>query len=166
MQLVNWTAERMMPSWRDQKDRRRNSSSEAAHLTEWNSALGQLIARAAPLVSLIFARDRLLGPFRTDDEQGLRVLTPFATEAVIRHVIDAQTVPPNTFELLDDCAVRVVQDPTFRPDSYRAGEVSGWDMPKLIRALLFVPLDEPASGSSRFANGDWVAGRHGDADRH
>ncbi|MGJ0452980.1 MAG: AAA family ATPase [Methylocystis sp.] len=155
VQLVNWTVERMMPPWQDRKDRRFDSSSDGAHLTEWNSALGQLIARAAPLVTLAFARDRLLAPFLTDDDQGLWVLAPFATEAVIRHVIDAPTVPPNTFELLDDCAARVIQDPTFRPGNYRAGEVSGWDMPKLIRALMFVPLDKPASGSARFANGDW-----------
>ncbi|WP_319774679.1 AAA family ATPase [Breoghania sp.] len=155
VQLVNWTAERMMPTWQDPKDRRRGSSSEGAHLTEWNSALGQLIARAAPHVTLTFARDHLLAPFLTNDEQGLRVLAPFVTQFVIRHVIDAPTVAPNTFELLDDCAVRVIQDPTFRPGNYRAGEVSGWDLPKLIRALLFVPLDETASGSSRFANGDW-----------
>ncbi|WP_321341593.1 AAA family ATPase [uncultured Cohaesibacter sp.] len=155
LQSVNWTAERMMPSWRDLKDRRRSSSSEAAHLTEWNSALGQLIARAAPLVSLTFARDRLLAPFCTDDEQGLRILAPFATQVVTRHVMDAPTVPPNTFELLDDCVTRVIQDPVFRPGNYRAGEVSGWDMPELIKTLLFVPLDEPATGSARFANGEW-----------
>lgn len=154
-QLVTWTAERMMPTWQDQRDRWQRSSTRESQLTEWNSTLGQLIARAAPLVTLIFARDCLLAPFLKSDEQGLRVLAPFTQEAVIRHVIDAPTVPPNTFELLDDCAARVSLDPTFSPGSYRAGEVSGWDMPKLIKALLFVPLDEPAGGSARFANGDW-----------
>ncbi|UES43656.1 NACHT domain-containing protein [Roseibium aggregatum] len=155
VQLVNWTAERMMPLWQNPTDRHRGSSSEAAHLAEWNSTLGQLIARAAPLVTLSFARDRLLAPFLTDDEQGLRVLAPFVTQAVTRHVIDAPSIPPNTFELLDVCAVRVIQDSTFRIGTYRAGEVRGWDMPELIKALLFVPIDEPASGSARFANGDW-----------
>ena len=155
VQLVNWTTERMMPTWQDPKDRRRGSSSDGAELTEWNSALGQLIARAAPLVTLTFSRHQLLAPFLTNNEQGLRVLAPFATEAVTRHVLDAPTVPPNTFELLDDCVTRLIQDPIFKPGNYRAGEVSGWDMPKLIKALLFVPIDQPASGSARFANGDW-----------
>ncbi|MEO8683266.1 MAG: hypothetical protein ABI414_00335, partial [Devosia sp.] len=154
VQLVKWTAERMMPPWQDPMDRRRGSSFEVQHLTEWNGALGQLIARAAPFVTLTFARE-LLAPFLVDDEQGLRVLAPFATHMVTLHVIDAATVPPNTFELLDDCAARVVKDRVFEPGHYRAGEVNGWDMPKLIKALLFVPFDEPASGSSRFANGDW-----------
>ena len=154
-QLVNWTAERMMPTWQSPADRGRGSSSDSAELTEWNSALGQLIARAAPLVTLTFAQHQLLAPFLTSDEQGLRVFEPFATEAVTRHVFDAPIVPPNTFELLDDCANRAVQDPVFTPGSYRAGEVGGWDMPKLIKALLFVPIDEAASGSARFANGDW-----------
>ncbi|MCQ1573481.1 AAA family ATPase [Neorhizobium galegae] len=155
VQLVNWTAERMMPPWQDSRDRRRGSSSDGAELTEWNSALGQLIARAAPFVTLPFSRHQLLAPFLTNDEEGLRVLAPFATEAATRHVLDAPTVSPNTFELLDDCATRLIQDPVFTPGNYRAGEVGGWDMPKLIKALLFVPIDQPASGSARFANGDW-----------
>lgn len=154
-QLVNWTAERMMPAWQSSANRRRGSSSDSVELMEWNSTLGQLIARAAPLVTLTFAQHKLLAPFLTSDEQGLRVLAPFATEAVTRHVLDAPIVPPNTFELLDDCATRVVQDPVFTPGNYRAGEVGGWDIPKLIKALLFVPLDQAASGSARFANGDW-----------
>lgn len=154
-QLVNWTAERMMPTWLASQDRRRGPPSDRAELTEWNSALGQLIARAVPLVTLTFAQHQLLAPFLTSDEQGLRVLAPFSTEVVTRHVLDAPTVPPNTFQLLDDCATRLIQDPVFKPGNYRAGEVGGWDMPKLIKALLFVPIDEPASGSARFANGDW-----------
>lgn len=155
VQLVNWTAERMIPSWQSSADRRRDSSSDSAELTEWNSALGQLIARATPFLTLTFARHQLLAPFLTGDEQGLRVVEPFATEVVTRHVFDAPTVPPNTFQLLDDCATRLIQDPVFKLGGYRAGEVGGWDMPKLIKALLFVPIDQAASGSARFANGDW-----------
>ena len=43
----------------------------------------------------------------------------------------------------------------FDPNSYRAGEVHGDDLPKLIRALLFVAIEGEAPGAARFANGDW-----------
>ena len=42
----------------------------------------------------------------------------------------------------------------FNPNSYRAGEVHGCDIPTLITALLFVAV-ERAPGAARFANGDW-----------
>lgn len=155
LQITNWTAERLMPPWQDQGDRRRRSSPEVAHLAEWNSALGQLIARSVPFLTFAFVRDRLLKAFLSVDEQGMRVLAPFVTQAVTRHVMDSSTIPPNIFELLDLCADRVIQDPIFQPGSYRAGEIVGWDMPQLIKALLFVPIDEHAAGSARFANGDW-----------
>lgn len=74
---------------------------------------------------------------------------------VIRHVIDAPTVPPNTLDLLNDCVERVIRDRCFAPRSHRAGEVHGFDLPKLIKALLFVALDTEALGAARFANGNW-----------
>jgi hypothetical protein len=83
------------------------------------------------------------------------VLAPFTNMTVIRHVIDAKTIPANAFELLESVVDRVISDPVFRPGGYCAGEVRGWDMPKLVRALMFVNFDKTTMGSSRFANGDW-----------
>ena len=60
-----------------------------------------------------------------------------------------------TFDLLNDCVDRVVRDRVFDPNSYRAGEVHGDDLPKLIRALLFVAIEGEAPGAARFANGEW-----------
>ncbi len=70
-------------------------------------------------------------------------------------MLDAPEIPANTFDLLQDCVERVTRDRTFDPGRYRAGQVSGFDMPKLIKALLFVPIDKEAPGAARFANGDW-----------
>ena len=63
--------------------------------------------------------------------------------------------PANTFDLLNDCVERVVRDRIFDPNSYRAGEVHGDDLPQLISALLFVAVEEEAPGAARFANGEW-----------
>jgi hypothetical protein len=73
---------------------------------------------------------------------------------VRRHVFDAATIPENTITLLDDCVSRVLQDDSFRPKSWHAGEVHGYAMPELIDALLFVNV-ENAPGAARYVNGDW-----------
>lgn len=150
-QFVSWTAERLMPSWKNQRgagDRR------GGELIEWTDCLGDLLARAAPFFELERVRAELLAPFLSDDEEGLSVLAPFADKTVTRHVLDAAAIPTGTFELLTDCVERMVRDPVFDADSYRAGEIHGHDMPELIQALLFVRV-EKAGGAARFVNGDW-----------
>jgi hypothetical protein len=57
--------------------------------------------------------------------------------------------------LLDHCLERLLSDRSFIPDSYRAGEVHGFELPRLITSLFFVSV-EGASGAMRFANGDWT----------
>ena len=148
--LAAWTGERIAPSWRDRKSRQDRET----HLFEWSHTLGALIARAAPFLELEWVREHLVRPFLVHDEEMLRVLAEFANNMVTRHVLDAAELPSNTLPLLDDCVARVVSNSTFRPSGYRAGEVNGYDMPKLIDALLFVNV-ESASGAARFANGDW-----------
>ncbi len=153
-QLVAWTAERLMPSWREERSRDRREHS-ATHLIEWNHVLGDLLARAAPFFDTELVRKEFLAPFLTDDEEGLAVLAAFADMTVTRHVFDAPTVPTNTLAVLSDCVERAVRDPVFNPNRYRAGQLHGFDLPKLIEALLFVKFDQEAPGAARFANGDW-----------
>ena len=139
-ELVAWTAERLMPSWLKDK-RKRRSDTDRSSLIEWEAVLGDLLARAAPFFETEFVRKEFLAPFLTEDEEGLGVLAAFADMTVTRQVLDAPTVPANTFDLLNDCVDRVVRDSIFDPNSYRAGEVHGHDLPKLIQALLFVTVE-------------------------
>jgi hypothetical protein len=148
-QWVAWTAEKVMPPWSDHRQDRR-----VAETMEWAHALGDLVARAAPFFELEFVREVLLRPFLSKDEEGLLFLAPFGTAIVCRHVLDAPVVPAGTFELLDACVERVFIDRAFNPNSHRAGEVHGSEMPRLIRALLFVNV-ERADGAARFVNGKW-----------
>ena len=39
--------------------------------------------------------------------------------------------------------------------SYRASQIYGFDLPRLIKSLLFVAIGN-APGAKRFANGDWT----------
>jgi len=152
--LVTWTAERLMPSWLKGK-RHRRPDTRRSLLIEWEAVIGDLLARAAPFFETELVRKQFLAPFLTEDEEGLGVLTGFAEMTVARHVFDAPTVPLNTLDLLENCVERVVHDRIFNPNSYRAGEVHGYDLPKLIKALLFVAMETEAPGAARFANGDW-----------
>ena len=148
-QFAAWTSKRLMPSWRE-----RGSDRDLAWMTPWTRLLGDLLARAAPYYETEVVRKEFLAPFLTDDENGLRVLAPFADRTVARHVLDAQTTPSNTFDLLNDCVERVVRDRVFNTASDRAGEVHGYDLLELIRVLLYVAI-EKSDGAARFVNGDW-----------
>lgn len=148
--LVKWTAESLMPPWQPKKrfDRKRTD------LFEWNRSLGNILARTIPFVALDVARNVFIKPFLADDEEALSVLAAFAGGAVCLHIFDAATIPENIVPLLDDCVARVIQDRTFKPNSWHAGEVHGFEMPGLIETLLFVNV-ENAPGATRYANGDW-----------
>ena len=126
-QFVAWTSERLIPPW---NDRKRGSDRNTNESIEWTSLLGDLLARAAPHFETEVVRKEFLAPFLTDDESGLGVLAPFADMTVSRHVLDAPTIPSNTFDFLNDCVDRVVRDQVFDPKGYRAGEVHGFDLPK------------------------------------
>jgi hypothetical protein len=148
--LVKWTTESLMPSWRTKK----RSDDKRTDLFEWDRSLGDLLARIVPFVALDVARNALIKPFLEDDEEALSLLARFADRTVCRHIFDATTVPENIIPLLDDCVSRVLQDRTFNPKSWHAGDVHGYAMPELIAALLFVNV-ENAPGATRYANGDW-----------
>lgn len=148
--LARWTAEMLMPPWHDGKSRLERRTD----LYEWDRVFGTMLARAAPFFDLRWLREDLLRPFLAKNEEALRVLAAFAEGVVTRHVLDAKLIPANALPLLDDCVERVIDDRIFVRNGYRAGEVCGFDMPELIKALLFVSVGD-APGAARFANGDW-----------
>ncbi|MBQ0832937.1 ATP-binding protein [Marinobacter sp.] len=150
-QLVTWTGERLMPSWREGGGR----SDRQPDMYEWNSVLGRLLARAMPHLDRAWFRENLLQPFLADRDEALHVLSAFADGVVTRHVMDAAEIPSGTLELLGDCVERIIRDRQLAPGSYRGGEVTGHELPTLIKALLFVATDQNCPGSVRFANGDW-----------
>ena len=79
-QLVAWTAERLMPSWRRERAAGSHQIIALLELIEWNGVLGDLLARAAPFFDTEFVRKEFLAPFLTDDKEGLAVLAQFADD--------------------------------------------------------------------------------------
>lgn len=149
--LSQWTAERLMSAWDDKKTQRGKDTS----LVEWSRTLGQMFARALPFFELQWVRSNFVKPFSSDNEMALSVLAKFAESVVTLHIFYADNIPHNVLPILDDFVQRVIDDRAFIPHSYRAGEVNGYDMPDLIKALLFVNIDAKYPSAARFINGDW-----------
>jgi hypothetical protein len=153
-QLTVWTASKLDPDWRNSDDRRHRH--DRINLNHWPMRLADLVARAAPCLPSDVVINRYLKPFSdARDDVGLDFIAHFAEMTTCRHVYDAETVSDGTIALLDHCLERLLSDRSFAPESYRAGEVHGFDLPRLIKALFFVSV-ENASGATRFANGDWT----------
>lgn len=148
LEIVKWTSSRLSPS-RDSDGQRKRP----IDMIGWCSALGDVIARAAPFLDTNLVINELLTPFLAGAD-ALEVIAVFADRTVTRHVLDAHSIPSGTFELLAICVNRVVGDTTFSRSGYRSGEVLGHHLPQLIDALLVISV-EHAKGAARYVNGDW-----------
>lgn len=156
-QLVAWTAARFERDEDDPAPVRRRRRREHVDLNLWPGRLGELLSRVAPYADIEAMRTQFLAPFlEPGDENGLDVTSNFVESLVCRHVLDSPSFTPHVVALMQLCMDQVLADPVFERQTHRAGEVRGFDLPRMIKSLLFVPLDEPASGAARFANGDWT----------
>ena len=154
--LAAWTVGRFNPE--DQPpDRGRLRRREYAGLSQWPARLGELLARIVPFVEAETMKADYLGAFlEPDDENGLELTSHFAESVVCRHVLDAPSIHPHALPLLSLCLDQVRADPALRRSNYRSGKLHGFHLPRAVKSLLFVPISEEASGSARFANGDWT----------
>ena len=153
--LVDWTAARFRPE-DEMSEVGGRGRRERALLNHWPARLGDLLSRITPYVQFQEMRTTYLSPFlEPEDENGMEVTSHFAESMVCRQILDAMVIRPNSISLLQLCVDYVVTDPTFHRHGHRAGQVHGSDLPRMIKSLLFVPLDKPAHGAKRFANGNW-----------
>ena len=149
--FVVWTSKRLMLASWDQWNR---PDRRVADLIPWMSCLGGLLGRAVPHFEMKVVKGDMLGPFLCDDDDALSVLSAFAGSAIACHVLDAESIPPSVFDLLDVCVDHVLRNPIFARSQDRATEVHGSGLRELIETLMFVSVDK-ANRSARFANGDW-----------
>lgn len=78
----------------------------------------------------------------------------FTNGSATRHILDAAEISPSALEFLEDYADRVAGDRQLASGNRRGGAVSGYELPALIKSLLFVVVDQDRPGPFRFANGD------------
>lgn len=148
--LIGWTKERLYPAWRTEERERSETD-----LFEWLHGLGDFVTRLLPFMEAEEFLEKLVRPIAEHkDEDGLRYVSAVATALVCRAVYDAKTVSDDAMTVLDYCLSRMLAERVFVRNSYRAGEVRGWDLAPMIRALMFVSVKD-AFGAVRFANNEW-----------
>lgn len=149
--VLEWTNQKNAPPW--VKPGRRDRS--ATETFEWTHALGSRLGLVAGLLPLGAFQASFLDPILAlEGDNCWTLLSPFTNTYVCAYVYDAPVVPADAVATLDLCLRRLLQDSTFKQDSYRSGEFFGFDMPELVRTLMFVSV-ERADLAARYVNGDW-----------
>lgn len=151
--FIGWTLDTINPAWRT--ERRRGRERGDGNLYEWKDQLGRMVASVAPHLPAGEIMQRLLQPILTQpDEIAMRLLAPFTVSLVCGEVLDAPEVRDDTLQLLRAVLERTLENNYLRRSSHNDGRIGSFDLPELIKSLLFV-IVEHAPGATRFANGVW-----------
>lgn len=151
--FVTWTLDTVNPSWRTEG--RRGRGRNGTSLFEWPRQLAWLLADVIERTPSAELRRRLLAPSMDQpDEVAMRMLAPFSSALAASAVIDAPRIDPRVLSVLDAIVDRVLEHGDFRRSRYNDGRLGGFDLPDLIKTLLFVAITG-ANGATRFANGQW-----------
>ncbi|MBV2204140.1 MAG: hypothetical protein KUL87_01865 [Pseudomonas sp.] len=151
--FVGWTLDTINPAWRTL--RRRGRERGDRNLYEWKDQLGRMVASIATHLPADETLQRFLRPiFAQSDEIAMRLLAPLTVSLVCCEVLDAPKVRDDTLHLLQAVLERTLENDDLRRSPYNDGRIGGFDLPELIKSLLFVVV-EHAPGATRFANGLW-----------
>ena len=149
--MLHYSNQKNAPPW--VKAGRRSQS--ASQFYEWTSELGKTIARAAGRLPLTEFKPRFLDHILAlEGDNCWALLSPFVSTYVCAYVYDAVEMPTDALITLELCLNRLLSSRVFDPTSYRSGELSGFDQPRLIKTLMFVSIEQ-ASKAARYVNGDW-----------
>ncbi len=148
---LNYTIEKNSPPWVKLGRRDR----PATRIMEWTRTLGSELGQAAGLLDFNDFKERFLQPIlELESDSCWALLSPFTSTYICFYIYDAHKIPADTIALLDLCLDKLLESSTFKRGSYRSGELSGFDQPKLVRSLMFVNI-EHAALAERYVNGDW-----------
>jgi hypothetical protein len=151
--MLNWTIERLAPSW--ETDDRGRRDRQSGDLLEWRRSLFSFLGAVASCIDADEARRRFLESiFGLEDELCLSLLEPFVNSYICSAILDPPQIQVGAIELLDGCAEPMLRDKALASASYRDGHIYGHYLPDLIRSLFFIRYE--AGGAARFANGDWT----------
>lgn len=152
-QLIHWTCERLSPSWLEDGSRR-DEQRGSRDLQEWQSDFYWLLAKIAFCLPLEEVKARFLVPFfALHDDIAMCFMRDFV-DHLTRNIMDEPIFPSHVILLLEDCLARLLKHSVWKHALWRDGSISGYDLPDLIKSLLFVQVKH-AGGAARFANGDW-----------
>lgn len=149
---LEWTIEKQEPFWLEENQR----FDDKDIIYEWNHSVSSALARIVGIFSTEEIKAQFLMPIlNLKTDACWELLYPFIKNYIFRYIYNAQNIPDNALDVLDLCLDRFLLAPCFNKKSYRAGQISGFDLPKIAESLMFVSLDQDAPLASRFVNGDW-----------
>jgi len=148
---LDWTNQKNAPPWI--KPGRRDRS--AVRIIEWTHALASALGLVVGHLPLSDIQARFLDPILAlEGDNCWALLSPFTNTYISAYVYDAPFIAADAVATLNLCLGRLLQDSAFKRDAYRSGEFPGFDLPKLVRTLMFVSV-EHAALAARYVNGDW-----------
>jgi hypothetical protein len=151
--LLNWTLERMNPSWRSEKAKRRER--QGTELLEWRRSLLGFLAHVALRLEPDDVQRRFLDRiFALENEAAESLIHPFVDVITAAGIFDAPQIAPNATTLVMACLERTLKDHVWARARNDEGDLFGYDVPPLVKLYLFVSI-EFAGGAARFANRDW-----------
>jgi hypothetical protein len=152
--LLDWTLERMNPSWRAEAPRGRRERNKT-ELIEWRQSLMNFLARVALLLDADEVQRRILDRiFALDDDPAESLIHPFVDTVTATGIFDAPQIAPNAVRLVTACLERTLRDDAWAHARHGGGDLYGYDVPPLVRLYLFVSIGY-AGGAARYANRDW-----------
>lgn len=150
---LEWTIEKQEPSWLEKNQR----FDDKDIIYEWNHSVSSALARVVGIFPTEEIKAQFLMPIhKLKTDACWELLYPFIENYICRYIYDAQNIPDNALDILDLCLNRFLLASCFDKKSYRAGQISGFDLPEIAKSLMFVSLDQDAPLASRFVNGDWT----------
>lgn len=150
---LEWTIEKQEPSWLEKNQR----FDDKDIIYEWNHSLSSALARVVGIFPKEEIKTKFLMPIlKLKTDTCWELLYPFIENYICRYIYDAQNIPENALDVLNLCLNRFLLASCFDKQSHRAGQISGFDLPKIAKSLMFVLLDQNAPLASRFVNGDWI----------
>jgi hypothetical protein len=152
--LLNWTNERLSPSWREADDERLERRS--TELIEWRRQFLWFLAQVALRMEPGGAEGRVLQPIlaHADDEIAASVIHPFLDGLVTGGIMDAADIDHDAVRYIEACRDRILHDNAWQRARSNDGEIYGFDLPYIVRILFFIGVTHTPA-AARFANGDW-----------
>ena len=149
--VLDWTNQKNAPPWMEPGRQDRSGTD----IFEWTHTLGSTLGQVAGLLPLSDFQARFLDPILgLEGDNCWALLSPFTDTYICSYVYDAPIVPEDAVTTLDLCLDRFLEAPALQQNGYRSGELFGFDLPKLVRTLMFVSV-ERADLAARYVNGDW-----------
>jgi hypothetical protein len=119
--LLNWTNERLNPSWREaDTDRRERRSSE---LIEWRRRFLWFLAQVALRMEPDDANRLVLQPIlaHADDETSASLIHPFVDGLVAAGIMDAPDIDPNALRYVEACRDHILRDHAWQRARWNDG---------------------------------------------